>query len=65
MISTYHLKDMLSYTTHILYVADIVECSQSTCSGHGSCVEMVGGGTACVCDMYYTSVNCSIGKVRS
>ena len=44
---------------------DITECSVSVCSGNGQCVEVVGGGTQCLCDAGYTSSDCSVGKSTS
>ena len=41
---------------------DITECSDAVCSGHGQCVEVVGGDTVCQCDDGYTSDDCSIGE---
>ena len=42
--------------------ADITECSDAVCSGHGQCVEVVGGDTVCQCDDGYTSDDCSVGE---
>ena len=41
---------------------DIVECTNTTCSGNGDCIEKVGGGTECLCEAGYTSDNCSESK---
>ena len=41
---------------------DIVECTNTTCSGNGECIEKVGGGTECLCEAGYTSDNCSESK---
>ena len=41
---------------------DITECNQNTCSGNGECIEVVGGGTRCICNQGHTSANCSVGR---
>lgn len=32
----------------------MVDCTSSSCSGQGTCLEVVGGGIQCVCDAGYT-----------
>ena len=46
----------------MLFAADIPECTNSSCSGNGECIEKTGGGTVCVCKAGYTSSDCSTGK---
>ena len=41
---------------------DVVSCTTETCNGHGERIEVVGGGTACICTVGYTGTNCSMGE---
>ena len=56
----FYNKLLIDY--YYFFCLDITECKYSTCNGQGECIEIVGGGTECVCNPGYTSENCSLSK---
>ena len=49
----------ISLTEGHFFHPEADECDSDSCSGHGTCHEIVGPGVICHCDTMYTGVDCS------
>ena len=36
------------------------ECRETTCSGNGECLSLIGGSSMCICNAGYTAENCDV-----